>query len=323
MKKQKENQLKIKIKNRPDFSRRTALKALGTGVAAVGAVTAGRAGFGKTEVPAEYGLMDQFGEFFQQHYKKMSKEEISGVIERIERKYKAKYDLDVKVGDTPPFPGVVFGYALNINKCKGYRECVRGCVEENNQSRDPQIQYIRVLELDRGSLNLEKSEHYYDDQTDVPKDGKMYLPIQCHQCDNPPCVKACPVEATWKEPDGVVVVDYNWCIGCRMCANACPYWARRFNWSEPVIPKDEINPETHYLSNRPREKGVMEKCTFCIQRTRKGELPACHQACPTGARVFGNLLDVNSEIRYVLENKDIFRLKEELNTEPKFWYYTD
>jgi molybdopterin-containing oxidoreductase family iron-sulfur binding subunit len=143
------------------------------------------------------------------------------------------------------------------------------------------------------------------------------------QCDNPPCVKACPVQATWKEPDGITVIDYDWCIGCRYCQAACPYWARHFNWNQPKLPKEEVNPDTHYLGNRPRPKGVMEKCTFCIQRTRKGRLPACLEACPTGARVFGNLLDPNSDIRYVLENKVVFRLKEDLGTEPKFWYYTD
>ena len=108
-----------------------------------------------------------------------------------------------------------------------------------------------------------------------------------------------------------------------MCLNACPYWARRFNWQAPVLPKERINTDTHYLSNRPREKGVTEKCFYCLQRTREGQMPACQEACPTGARVFGNLLDAGSEIRYVLENKDVFRLKEDLMTDPKFWYYTD
>jgi len=125
------------------------------------------------------------------------------------------------------------------------------------------------------------------------------------------------------EPDGIVVVDYDWCIGCRYCMTACPYWARHFNWSEPEIPAEEINLDTHYLGNRPRPKGVVEKCHFCVQRTREGRQPACMEACPTGARVFGNLLDPDSEIRYVLENKTVFRLKEDLGTEPKFWYYTD
>ena len=143
------------------------------------------------------------------------------------------------------------------------------------------------------------------------------------QCDDPPCVRACPVGATWTEKDGITVVDYDWCIGCRACSAACPYWARHFNWAEPKIPKDEINLDTHTLSNRPRPAGVIEKCTFCLQRTREGRLPACLEACPTGARVFGNLLDPSSDIRYVLEHKTVFRLKEDLKTEPKFWYFSD
>jgi molybdopterin-containing oxidoreductase family iron-sulfur binding subunit len=105
--------------------------------------------------------------------------------------------------------------------------------------------------------------------------------------------------------------------------SACPYWARRFNWAAPEVPSEEINPVQHYLGNRARKKGVVEKCTFCIHRTRQGRLPACAEACPTGARVFGNLLDPNSEIRWVLANKHIFRLKEDLKTEPRFWYFSD
>ena len=131
------------------------------------------------------------------------------------------------------------------------------------------------------------------------------------------------MQATWKEIDGVIVVDYNWCIGCRYCEAACPYHARRFNWKKPEIPAEDINPDQDYLSNRIRPKGVMEKCTFCIHRTRKGRLPACLEACPTGARVFGNLLDPNSEIRWVLANKRIFVLKEALGTKPRFFYFFD
>ena len=125
------------------------------------------------------------------------------------------------------------------------------------------------------------------------------------------------------EPDGIVVIDYDWCIGCRYCMAACPYDGRRFNWNTPQVPKEEVNKEQHYLGNRLRKKGVMEKCTFCIQRSRDGKTPACAEACPTGARIFGNLLDPNSDIRWVLANKKVFRLKEDLGTEPKFWYFMD
>jgi Fe-S-cluster-containing dehydrogenase component len=162
-------------------------------------------------------------------------EEISDALGRIERRAKRDYGVDIVCEDTPPQEDVVFGYALNISKCQGYRDCVSACVRENNQGRDSQMQYIRVLEMEQGTRNLEHSEHYYDPET-VPVEGKYYMPVQCMQCDNPPCVKACPVEATWMEPDGIVVVDYDWCIGCRYCMTACPYWARHFNWNEPEIP---------------------------------------------------------------------------------------
>jgi len=184
------------------------------------------------------------------------------------------------------------------------------------------MEYIRVLALKKGSMNLEEAEHDYD-PAEVPEEGKYYMPVQCHQCKNAPCVKVCPVEATWQESDGVVVVDHNWCIGCRYCEAACPYWARRFNFSEPVIPKEEVNRNMGYLSNRPRPKGVVEKCTFCLHRTRNGQYPACLEACPTGSRKFGNILDPDSEINYIIKNKRVFVLKEELNTQPRFYYYFD
>jgi molybdopterin-containing oxidoreductase family iron-sulfur binding subunit len=129
------------------------------------------------------------------------------------------------------------------------------------------------------------------------------------------------VEATWKEPDGIVVIDYDWCIGCRCCITACPYGARRFNWGKPSIPVTALNTETEYLGNRPRTKGVVEKCTFCLQRARNGRYPACVEVCPVGARKFGNLLDPESEVRQILAEKRVTVLKEELNTQPKFFYY--
>jgi Fe-S-cluster-containing dehydrogenase component len=195
-------------------------------------------------------------------------------------------------------------------------------VKENNNSRfKTQTQWIRVLRLKKGNLiNLENAEHYYNPDT-VPEEDFIYMPVQCQHCENPPCVKVCPVHATWKEPDGLVVVDYNWCIGCRYCMAACPYRGRVFNWGEPNIPKEELNTSVHYLGNRPRTKNVVEKCTFCIQRVRTGRYPACVEACPTGTRKFGNLLDPDSEIRYLIENKRVFRMKEDLNTEPKFYYF--
>jgi molybdopterin-containing oxidoreductase family iron-sulfur binding subunit len=263
--------------------------------------------------------------FFQKHFREMNDDEKQEVIERMKTEYADEYGVDFNIKTTNPIPGVLFGYGLDLSRCIGCRRCVYGCVKENNQSRDPQIHWISVLQFEKGHkwVNIFEEATKYYNPNEVPEEDFFYMPVQCQQCENPPCVKVCPTQATWKERDGITVIDYNWCIGCRYCMAACPYGARHFNWGKPRIAKDEINPEVHYLGNRPRVKGVVEKCTFCIQRTREnpGRYPACVEICPVGARKFGNLLDPESEIRYCIENKRVFRLKEDLNTSPKFYYF--
>lgn len=292
------------------LTRRNFLKGAAAGTAALA-------------LPAATADASVWEAFLQKHFKEMNADELARVIERLEKEYKKEYNKDFNISTTGAQPGVLFGYGLDLSRCIGCRRCVYSCVRENNQSRDPQIHYISVLQFEQGEKfvsNLEEADkYYYPDE--VPEDGYFYMPVQCQQCENPPCVKVCPTKATWKEKDGIIVVDYNWCIGCRFCMAACPYGARRFNWGKPRIHDDEINTETHYLGNRPRYKGVVEKCTFCIQRTRDGKYPACVEICPVGARKFGNLLDPESEIRYCIENKRVFRLKEDLNTNPKFYYF--
>jgi len=253
--------------------------------------------------------------------KEVPKEKLRRLVADLEREYSAKYGKTVTVSDQGPMPGVVFAFALDISRCIGCRRCVYACVEENNQSRDPQVHWIRVMQMDKErGVDFEHATAYYQPDH-VPQDGHFYVPVACQQCRNPPCVKTCPTGATWQEPDGIVVIDYDWCIGCRCCMAACPYGARHFNWTEPTISPDQVNPTMHVLGNRPRPKGVVEKCTWCIQRTRAGRYPACVEACPVGARKFGNLLDPDSEIRYIIENKRVLVLKEELNTMPKFFYF--
>lgn len=259
--------------------------------------------------------------FLQSHFKELTAEEARARIEKLSKKFSEQYGKDVTVKDTPAIPGVTFAYALDIGRCIGCRRCVHACVAENNQSRDPEIQWITVQQMEKEhGVDLHHATPYYNPET-VPEPGKFYFPIACQQCEDPPCVKVCPVEATWKEPDGIVVIDYDWCIGCRCCISACPYGARHFNWTTPKVPDEKINPNMHVLGNRPRPKGVVEKCTFCIHRTREGKYPACVEACPVGARKFGNLLDPDGEIRYILEHKRVFILKQDLNTEPKFFYF--
>jgi molybdopterin-containing oxidoreductase family iron-sulfur binding subunit len=326
-------------KEKKGSPRRKFLKDAAAGVLGAAAVAGTQA-----LAPKEAQARVTWSEWFQKNYRLMTDQEKKEAIERLEERYSEEYGKQVTVDDTPAMEGVLFGYALNIQKCIGCRRCVYACVKENNQSRyDSEIQWIRVIEMEKGNFTPEhvdegnirvggfageaagvtlEGEHYYEPEL-VPKKGHFYFPIACMQCEKPPCVKVCPARTTYREPDGVVVIDYNWCIGCRMCVSACPYWARRFNWGRPNLPADEMNPKTHYLGNRPRIMGVVEKCTFCLQRTRKGRYPACVEACPVGARKFGNLLDPESEVRKVIDKKRVFRLKSELNTYPKFFYFID
>jgi molybdopterin-containing oxidoreductase family iron-sulfur binding subunit len=293
-------------------TRRTFLKGAALGTAAIA-------------VPATNAEASIWEAFFQKHFREMNAIELEAVLARVERENTKKYGKEFTVGADKPIPGVLFGYGLDISRCIGCRRCVYACVEENNQSRDPQVHWVTVLQFKKGDKwvsDLENADKYYN-PAKVPEPGFFYMPTQCQQCEKPPCVKVCPARATWKEDDGIIVIDYNWCIGCRYCMAACPYGARHFNWAAPNIPDKELNTNTHYLGNRPRYVGIVEKCTFCIQRTRKepGRYPACVEICPVGARKFGNLLDPDSEIRYCIENKRVFRLKEDVGTNPKFYYF--
>lgn len=196
--------------------------------------------------------------FLQKHFRELSKSELQEVLERLEKQYSEQYGKDVEVKATPAKEGVNFGYALDISRCIGCRRCVYACVGENNQSRDPQVHWITVLEMDKEhGVSLEHADAYYDGEQ-VPREGKFYFPVACQQCSNPPCCKVCPVNATYPDQDGIVVIDYDWCIGCRCCMSACPYGARHFNFAEPEIPAEQMNPKTHYLGNRPRMRGPEE-----------------------------------------------------------------
>ncbi len=197
------------------------------------------------------------------------------------------------------------------------------CKEENNIPDTISPPWIEVFELKSeltvtGHVALQDlKEGVTTSYTQAPREGMRYLPVQCYHCDNPPCVKVCPVGATYKDRDGFVLMDYDRCIGCRICVPACPYSARRFNWFEPEMAQDEVNP---LVPVRPA--GVVEKCTFCVHRSRRGKLPRCVEVCPVQARRFGNINDPESEVSKILETNLSFRLLEEVNTDPNIWYIT-
>lgn len=223
------------------------------------------------------------------------------------------------VKSTPAREGKRFAMALDVDKCIGCRRCEYACVMENNTVRDAGMDWIRIYEVDREAV--EQLEGARDDYLVAPKPGKVYVPVACMHCEDPPCTMVCPVMATWKEKDGIVVIDYDKCIGCKYCVVACPYGARRFNLFKPKLNPLDLNPNMHILGNVPRPVHVVEKCTWCVQRTRDGGVPACVEACPVGARVFGDLKDPESPIRKVIEEYGVFVLKPEAGTNPRFFYF--
>jgi len=166
---------------------------------------------------------------------------LKSALRDLERQYSERLGQPVAVSGQPAAPGVEFAYGLDISRCVGCRRCVHACVEENNQSREPELHWIRVLSMEKEKgVDFAHADPYYQ-PAEVPEEGRFYVPVSCQQCRNAPCTKVCPTGATWTEPDGIVVIDYDWCIGCRYCMAACPYGARHFNWAEPSIPKGDLN----------------------------------------------------------------------------------
>jgi len=139
--------------------------------------------------------------------------------------------------------------------------------------------------------------------------------VMCNHCDNPPCVSVCPTGATWKREDGIVMMDWHRCIGCRYCIAACPYGSRSFNWRDPRPFLKEVNKDFP-----TQMRGVVEKCTFCNERLARGLEPACVDACGNGALTFGDLEDPNSAIRHLLAERFSIRRKPVLGTQPEIYY---
>ncbi len=247
---------------------------------------------------------------------------LEAIAEKISQGIKGTIGREV---ETPlPIPGVRFAMVIDLGLCIGCRRCSYGCKLENNVPDTINPPYIMVFETKYrpGQVILEKDpkgKHLNGNgllYTKLRKD-RMYMPVQCNHCEDPPCAKVCPTKATYKSSDGIVMMDYNKCIGCRYCMAACPYNARRFNWSKPEVPTEKINPLVPL-----RTDGVVEKCTFCVHRTRRGRTTRCVEVCPNKARTFGNLNDPKSEVSRLIASERIFRLKEGLNTGPQIWYLT-
>ena len=204
-----------------------------------------------------------------------------------------------------------WGMVIDLDKCIGCEYCLRACSATNNVAPDKPWNIV-VPEKTSGGQ-------------------PFYFSRPCLHCQEAPCVEVCPVKATFVRDDGLVVMDYDRCIGCRYCEVACPYDARKFNWEQRTEDSEFI--PTWGIGEVPiRPRGVVEKCTFCKQRIGdavSGGLtpgvhpevtPACVNICPVGARAFGDLKDPNSQVSYLIENNATLVLREELGTKPSVYY---
>jgi Fe-S-cluster-containing dehydrogenase component len=219
-----------------------------------------------------------------------------------------------------------WGMVIDIDRCTGCGACVVACMAENNIGLSD-----KQLFHQGRSMHWLRIERYWEGE--FPEVRAHFIPLLCQQCHDAPCEPVCPVYASYHNPEGLNGQVYNRCVGTRYCSNNCPYAVRVFNfvnhrWPEPLT--DQLNPDVTV-----RSRGVMEKCTFCIQRIRRaretaegekrlirdGELqPACVQTCPSEALVFGNLADPESRVARLARSPRHFRLLEDLGTGPSIYY---
>jgi len=211
-----------------------------------------------------------------------------------------------------------WGFVCDDDKCIGCGRCVVACKNENNVPWEPEYNRTWVERY-----VIDEEGEFFVDSPNAGRDGfaadymnvkyqaldirkSFFVPKLCNQCDNPPCVKVCPVGATYMTDDGVVLVDHGHCIGCRYCIQACPYGARF------MLPRGH---ESHFGVDR-----VIDKCNWCYHRIHRGLLPACVQACPVEARLFGDLRDPESVVSRITREKRVYTLKPDLGTDPKVFY---
>lgn len=201
-----------------------------------------------------------------------------------------------------------YGMAISLDRCIGCQTCANACKMQNNVP----MGLLWNSVITEGCDVIDGAVGVYPNLT------RTYVPLACQHCENPACQRVCPTGATYKDDMGRVQIDYDKCIGCRMCMAACPYNARVFNWEDPVR-----DPDFNYGDKDVpvRTKGVMEKCTMCKERTDRGDEPMCVVCCPTKARTFGDLDDPNSYVSRMIREKHAYVLLEEQGTKPQVHYF--
>jgi Fe-S-cluster-containing dehydrogenase component len=198
---------------------------------------------------------------------------------------------------------------IDLDKCTGCQSCTVACRMENN------VTFVGQEEAITGRA-IFWNEVFAHTEGEYPNVKVSIIPRPCFHCENPPCVKVCPVGATYvDEESGLVLQRYERCIGCRYCAVACPYGVRYFNWYDPNWPEGMDRYQNPDVPVRPR--GIVEKCLYCSHRL---PIPACVQACSSGARYFGDLEDAGSQVAELARSPRAIRLLEDLGTEPNCIY---
>lgn len=202
-----------------------------------------------------------------------------------------------------------YGFAIDTKRCIGCHTCAVACRYESNLPKG--VWWNRIL--------TDGGVHMDVPQGKFPNARVTYLPVACQHCDNPACVKVCPVGATYKDSEtGIVRQDYDKCIGCRMCMAACPYTGvRSFLWEEPAFAMGSDFGDKDAASH---QKHVVEKCTMCWHRIARGEEPACISACPERARFWGDLDDPDSEVSQLIREREYMQLLPDEGTRPSVYY---
>jgi molybdopterin-containing oxidoreductase family iron-sulfur binding subunit len=204
--------------------------------------------------------------------------------------------------------GKKFVMVIDLSRCRNAKKCQESC--NHAHELQPGQNWVKIYPMQDG----EDTAPYWE-------------PTTCMHCDEPPCVKVCPVDATFKRQDGIVLIDSDRCIGCRFCMAACPYSTRVFNWEEPILPTAVKEKPYSCETSMPQKKGTVSKCDFCADMTRKGELPHCVTACPNGVFFYGDMLEDSvtngaETFRFsdLIRDKAGYRLMEELGTRPSVYY---
>lgn len=204
--------------------------------------------------------------------------------------------------------GKNFVMVIDLSRCKNLKKCQAAC--DHMHHVHPGQHWIKVYNMQ----DADHTAHYWQ-------------PTTCMHCDEPPCVKVCPVDATFKRQDGIVLIDSNRCIGCRFCMAACPYSTRVFNWEQPHQPDEISKKEYSCESSLPQKRGTVSKCDFCPDMTRMGMLPHCVSACPNGVFFFGDMnedsvTNGSETFRFseLIKDKAGYRLMEDLGTKPRVYY---